>query len=87
MRSIRYLNSILTVLAVLLTLQLWTSWTSSGPAVDGAAPALAAGIPNAGAQRKQMVDLLKRVVQQNEQMIEMFQSGQARVRVESRSKE
>src|SRR5438552_3583139 len=40
MRSLRYLNSILTVLAVLLALQLWTAWTlgPSGETPAGAAP-------------------------------------------------
>ena len=57
MKSLRYLNMILTVVAVLLTLNLWTQWTSSaGPlALDGAATAHAAeeGLGNPAAQRNE----------------------------------
>lgn len=83
MRSLKYLNSILTVLAVLLSLQLYTTWMSP------AAPSLASeahaqeGIPNAGAQRKEMIDQLKRVSQQVEELNGQFKSGTARVRVEA----
>ena len=93
MASLRYLNTVLTVLAVLLTLQLWTSWTkaSGGEPGDhlalGPRSAYADGIPNAGAQRKQIIDLLKKQVQQTESLTEMFKSGQARVRVERRGKD
>ena len=90
MRSgIRYLNGVLTVLAILLSLQLWTQWTAApnGKPITLASEAHAAGgIPNAGAQRQQMVDLLKKVVQQNDKLIGMFNSGQARVKVESKDK-
>ena len=92
MRSLRYLNGVLTILAILLSLQLWTSWTLSSSAsgtarVLGPQSAYAAGIPNAGAQRKEMVDLLKKQVKQTEALTEMFQSGKARVRVERRGKD
>ena len=56
MRSIRYLNTVLTVIAMLLTLQLWTLWTSP-PAQTLSAAQMAhargrpAGFPNAAAQR------------------------------------
>jgi len=89
MRSLRYLNSILTVLAVLLALQLWTAWTS-GP-IDLATPATAqvrgSGIPDAGAQRKDMIDLLKRIAVQNDELASLFKSGQARVKLENPPKE
>ncbi|MHC4994586.1 MAG: hypothetical protein ACYTGQ_05975, partial [Planctomycetota bacterium] len=56
MNSTRYLNTILTVIAVLLTLHLFTFWSST----DGVAtPAMAQGIPDAGAQRLMMVNELK----------------------------
>ncbi len=71
MRSLRYLNTILTVIAVLLATHLWTAWS------DGASPAAAVasprttptpgGIPNAGAQRQQQIDLLKLLNQQTRQ--------------------
>jgi len=94
MRSLRYLNTILTVLTVLLAMQLWTSWIapSSGAAERGGAASLlspvqaqvsdGSGIPNAGAQRKEMIDLLKRQSQQTDQLIALLKSGEVRVRVE-----
>jgi len=89
MRSLRYLNGVLTVIGVLLMLQLWTTWT--GGSASMAAPAMArsqtaptpGGIPNAGAQRRQMVDMLKRISQQTEVLTGLFRTGQARVRVEA----
>lgn len=86
MASLRYLNFVLTVIAVLLGMHLWTSWS-----VPTAAPAYAApqeapsggGIPNAGAQRQQQVDMLKRLSQQTDELIGLFRSGQARVRVDA----
>ncbi len=92
MHSLRYLNTILTILAVLLSVQLWTSWnTATDPTTSqqafGPRAAYASGIPNAGAQRKQIVDLLKKQVQQTEALADMFKSGQARVRVERRAKD
>ncbi len=83
MRSLRYLNTILTVLAVLLSLQLYTAWMApDAPSV--ATPAHAQdGIPNAGAQRKEMIDVLKRVSQQVEELNGQFKSGRARVQVEA----
>ena len=95
MRSLRYLNGVLTVLAVLLTLQLWTTWTTAsgveGPrdrSVSwlGPQPAYADGIPNPGGQRKQMIDLLKLQVRQTETLIDLFKSGQAKVLVQRRGK-
>ncbi len=84
MGALRYLNTVLTVLAILLAFQLWTSWTG-GPAdttASVATPAYASGIPNAGAQRQQMVDLLKRQSQQLDALTKLFESGQARVRLD-----
>lgn len=85
MNSRRYLNTILTVVAVLLSLQLWTSWnTGSDPvATPVQAEEEAGGLANAGAQRKQMIDLLKKVTAQNDQLMTLLRSGQVRVRVEA----
>lgn len=92
----RYLNGVLTIIAVLLTLQLWTSWTG-GPAAGnsgefaGGMPDFASvahaqedakGIPNAGAQRREIVELLKKLTIQTEALTGLFRSGQARVKVE-----
>lgn len=86
MRSLRYLNTILTLLTVLLALQLWTTW-STAPVVDHASSANAqarpAGIPDAGAQRKEMIDLLKRIAQQNDELKQVLTSGEVRVKLET----
>mgnify|MGYP006908264419 CR=1 FL=1 len=83
MRSLRYLNSILTVLAVLLALQLWTTWTMTPQATVATSAQAKGGIPDAGSQRKQMVDLLKTLTQQSSELNAMFASGSARVSVEA----
>ncbi len=80
MRSLRYLNCVLTVLAVLLSLQLWTSWSTSS--VSMVQEAHAQGIPNAGAQRKEMIDALARIQQELTLTNEMLRSGQLRVVVD-----
>lgn len=84
MRSLRYLNSVLTIIAVLLTLQLWTLWTATpaAPAIDGATAARAEGIPDSGAQRKEIITGLRDVNASIRGLTALFQSGQARVRVE-----
>ena len=94
MRSLRYLNTILTLLTVLLAMQLWTTWmtpSASGNAAGLASPALAqaagGGIPDAGAQRKEMIDLLKRHIQQTDELIGLLKSGQVRVKVEAPAKD
>ena len=97
MRSLRYLNTILTLLTVLLALQLWTVWTAPIPAPGSAlgsdqslaqafpltSEAYAAGIPNAGQQRKEMINLLKKQTQRIDELVAMFKSGEARIRVEA----
>lgn len=93
MHSLRYLNTVLTVLAVLLAVQIWTSWSGSGLSAAGAAQAMAqnapagGGIPDAGAQRKEIIDLLKRVTQQNEELNSLLRSGQVRVKVETTARD
>ena len=93
MRSLRYLNGVLTVIAVLLTLQLWTTWSTGSTTLPGASVAEAkttrsqtaarrSGIPDAGGQRAEMVKLLKQSNQKTDALIALFRSGQARVRVE-----
>ena len=89
MGSLRYLNTILTILAVVLSLHLWTLWAAGpdgqGPLVtpDLATEARADGIPNAGAQRKQIIDLLKLLNQRTDQLVDLFKSGKARMRFEA----
>ena len=79
MKGLRYLNTMLTILAVLLTLQLWTTWNMA-PA-DMATEAHAQGIPDAGAQRKQMIDELKLVNKKVEELKGLLTSGKVRVTV------
>ncbi|MCE9590973.1 MAG: hypothetical protein K8S99_10655 [Planctomycetes bacterium] len=86
MRSLRYLNTMLTILAVLLALQLWTTWTGT-PAADSVsvahAEARGGGIPDEGAQRKEMIDLLKRLTQQMDELKGTLTSGEVRVKLEN----
>ncbi len=86
MKSIRYSNMILTVIAVLLTLNLWTLWTGTAPqvAADFATPAQAQneGLANAGAQRNQMIDLLRKQVAATESLTALLKSGTVKVKVD-----
>ena len=88
MQSVKYLNVILTTIAILLALQLWTSWAgvSSDQSIEWVAPAHAAGIPNAGYQRKQMIDRLKEVSAKLDELNQQFRSGKVRVQIGNGSK-
>ena len=79
MKGLKYLNSVLTILAVLLALQLWTTWNQSP--VDFAQDAQAQGIPDAGAQRKQMIDELKLVNKKVDELKGLLTSGKVVVTV------
>lgn len=86
MGSLRYLNIVLTVIALLLAAHLWTGWSAT-PVFESAAVAQSGGgIPDAGAQRKEMIDQLKKINQQVDQMSELLKSGRARVRIEGGTK-
>jgi len=65
MSALKYLNTILTVLAVLLALQLWTTWMQAPQLTP---EAHAQGIPDAGAQRLQMIDQLKLLNQKTDEV-------------------
>lgn len=80
MNSLRYLNTMLTVLAVLLALNLWTAW-SGGPSLSPEAHAQ--GIPDSGAQRMQMIDQLKKLNERTNEIKQLLESGEARVRIVS----
>ncbi len=90
MKSLRYLNTILTVIAVLLTLNLWTLWTgqNSGISADFAVPVQAQneGLQNAGAQRNQMIDLLRKQVSATENLTALLKSGTVKVQVDATAK-
>ena len=81
MRSLRYLNSVLTVLAVLLSLNLYVAWASSPVAVTSEAQAQ--GLSNAGAQRQEMVDLLKQLNVHLVEVKKSLNSGSIRVQMDT----
>lgn len=89
MRSLRYLNTILTLIAVLLTLNLWTAWTASpSPAVDFATEARAAddrpsGVGGSAARQKAMVDELKSMNKKLDSIETTLTSGKMRVKIDS----
>lgn len=83
MRSLRYLNTILTVLAVLMCAQLWTSWNTSSASLSMTHEAYAQGIPNAGAQRKEMIEALAKLNAQVAATHELLRSGQVRVQMDA----
>ncbi len=78
MKNNRYLNVILTILTVVLTLNLWVS-TTRGPVWES--EAYGQGIPDAGAQRKKIVDELKLLNQRTQKLTQLLQSGKVRVQV------
>lgn len=75
MNGIRYLNVVLTVLTVVAALHLWTVWISGG----GGATAWAQGIPDAGAQRDQIIDQLKLLNKKVDHQNKLLVSGKVRV--------
>jgi len=90
MSSLRYLNTVLTVLTVLVGLHLWTVW--SGGNADSAMMLTQTahaqsrgGVPDAGAQRLEMISLLKQLVKQSEDTQSLLKSGQVRVKLEGES--
>ena len=85
MRSLRYLNGILTIIAILLTLNLYGAWntTPGGQMLGGVQEAQAQGIANAGAQRQVMVDLLKKISVQLVDLQKTMTDGSMRARIEA----
>ena len=90
MKNLRYLNVILTVIALLLTLNLWTQWTgSSSPVASGfatTAQAQGEGLPNAGAQRVEMIALLRKQIAATESLTALLKSGTVKVKVDMEEK-
>ncbi len=90
MKSLRYLNTVLTVIAVLLTLNLWTLWTSENTKVSAdfasSAQAQNEGLQNAGAQRNQMIDLLRKQISATENLTALLKSGTVKVKVDAPAK-
>ncbi|MEX0777597.1 MAG: hypothetical protein WD042_17975 [Phycisphaeraceae bacterium] len=81
MRMLKYLNTVLTLIALLLTLNLWTLWTAAPLAT--VSDAQAAGLPDAGAQRQELIDQLKSLNKKVDETNGLFKSGQARVKLEN----
>jgi len=90
MHSLRYLNTVLTVVAILLGLQLWTNWntaTTNGSVPDMVAQAHAQGLPDAGAQRKEMIAELKGLRKQMGELQTQLSSGKVRVQIQEPPKD
>jgi hypothetical protein len=89
MRSLRYLNTVLTLIAVLLTVNIWTLWTVTpgGSALSVATQARAAGIANAAQQRIDMINALKSINTDTTKLKSMLQGGSARVRLDAGSQQ
>ncbi len=88
MLRLRYLNSVLTVIAVLLTINLYTLWTvTPGGAALSPSPSMAAegGVVDARVQRKDMIDQLKQLNSELSAMHRTLSSGNVRVQVETPS--
>jgi hypothetical protein len=83
MGSLRYLNAILTILTLLLACELWTKWTASSVTITTPQAALAQGIPNAGAQRKEMIEQLAKLNTQVGFLADLLRSGQVRIQTDA----
>ena len=81
MHSLKYLNTVLTVITILLALHLWTVWSVPVSGGGVVSVAQAAGIPNAGQQRKEIADEVRRMSSKVDELIALFRSGDARVRM------
>jgi hypothetical protein len=88
MRKLRYLNAILTVNAVLLGMLVWTQLVG-GP-LSAMHPAVASAqsssqpvqaVPNAAAQRQQMIEALREMRRTNDATHKLLESGRVRVQV------
>ena len=89
MPSLRYLNSVLTVIALLLTINLYTLWTVN-PAGSILAPetsvqAADSGVVDARVQRKEMIDQLKQLNSGLSAVQQTLTSGKLRVQVETKA--
>jgi hypothetical protein len=87
MKSLRYLNVVLTLIAVLLTMNLWVQYAQSPVGI--ATPALAAaeeGLANPAAQRNEIIALLKKQVAATENLHALLKSGTLKVKVDAETK-
>lgn len=90
MRMLRYLNTVLTLIAILLTLNLWTLWFATPssalvlPTEDAYALSVT-GMPNAAQQRRDHTEQLKKLNGQMSDLKGLLASGKVRVRLEAGS--
>lgn len=80
MNGLKYLNVMLTILALLLGLQLWTSWTQQSTAFVPEVHAQG-GLPSPAGQRKEMIDELKKNNKKLDEMMKLLKSGDVKVKV------
>lgn len=85
MRSVSYLNAVLTVIAILLAGVLWTM--RPGPSISFVPSAQAQGFEDPGAQRAEQISQLKSLNHGVEELVGLFRSGQARVRLDKEPSE
>ena len=80
-RSLGYLNGVLSLIAVLLTLNLWAMWNVSpgGQVMTIAGQAQAQGASGAAVQRKEMVSELRKLNKEMVVIKDMFKKGEAKV--------
>jgi hypothetical protein len=77
-----YTRVCLTVIAVLLTVLILGLWAERTPLPERAvAKSAKSGIPDAGAQRVAMVKAVKENTDKVEELIRLFETGQAKVQV------
>ena len=81
----KYLNTVLTAIAVLLALNLWVGVHQSpaSAAIDPAGEAYAQGSVTAGQQRAQMIDALGDLSEKIDALSRKLSDGSMRVQVDS----
>ena len=84
-KSLKYLNGVLTLIAVLLTLNLWAMWNvmPGGQVATMTSEVHAQGVMNAAAQRNAMVKELKKVNKEVVLLKNLFVSGKAKVLIKN----
>ncbi len=81
MKRFSYRDSILSIIAILLAANIWVQ-VSDGPSVNREAIAQdPRGIPNAGYQRKEMIDGLREIGRRVDGMARLIESGKMKVEV------
>lgn len=86
MRSLKYTNGVLSVLAVLLALNLYVTWvdTPAGAMLTPGVEARAqSGMPNAAQQRREMIDEVKLTNKTLDELKTLLTSGEVRVKTEA----